>query len=141
VNEKWDKRFLELAEHVAEWSRDPSTKVGAVIVDQKKRIVSVGFNGLPQSLRDDERLNNREFKYGAIVHGEINAILFAERSLTDCTLYTWPWPICLNCAPIVIQSGIKRVVAPSGPPERWKASMERARALFEEAGIVVDLKV
>ncbi len=141
MSEKWDQRFLDLAQHISTWSRDPSTKVGAVIVDSKKRVVSVGYNGFPQGIKDDDRLNDRTFKYSATVHGEINAILFAERDLAGCTLYTWPFQPCSNCAAIVIQSGIKRIVAPRNRPERWRESMEAAAALFEEAGVGVTLMV
>ncbi len=82
MNEKWDKRFLELAKHVSLWSKDPSTKTGSVIVDQKRRVVSGGYNGLPIGVEDlDERLNNREIKYKMIVHCERNALLFANRDL------------------------------------------------------------
>ena len=68
---KWQRRFFDLARLVATWSKDPSSQVGAVIVDDKKRIVSVGFNGLPMGVEDtDERLNVRELKYELIVHAE-----------------------------------------------------------------------
>ena len=88
---KWDERYIGLAEYVASWSQDPSTKVGAVIVDEKNRPVSFGFNGLPQGVEDTpERLNNRDIKYKMILHAERNALLFAKSDLTDCTLYVWP---------------------------------------------------
>lgn len=133
-SEKWDRRFLDLAEHISSWSLDPSTKVGAVIVDQNRRIVSVGYNGLPQGVSDsEERLNNREFKYATTVHGEMNAILFAGRSVKDCTLYTFPFMPCSRCCSMVIQSGIKRVVSPFNDNERWKESFKIAEELFKEA--------
>ena len=73
---KWDRRFLDLAAFVAAWSRDPSKRVGAVIVDDKKRIVSLGFNGFPRGVADDDRLHVRESKYEIIIHAEVNALLF-----------------------------------------------------------------
>src|SRR3990172_2103187 len=80
----WDSRFLRLAEFVAQWSKDPNTKVGAVIVDGTHRIVSLGFNGFPRGVDDDERLRNRELKLKLMVHAEMNAILFAGRALDGC---------------------------------------------------------
>ena len=109
----WNQRFLSLAEHISTWSKDPSTQVGAVIVDDQRRIISTGYNGFPRGVNDfPERYNNRDIKYEMIVHGEINAILFANQSIHGCTLYTWPFMPCSRCAAIVIQSGIRTVVAP-----------------------------
>jgi dCMP deaminase len=75
---KWDKNFLELAKTVSTFSKDPSTQVGAVIVDDDKRVISIGYNGFPKGVRDDHRLDNRELKYEMIVHAEANALLFAN---------------------------------------------------------------
>ena len=133
---KWDKRFMALAEHIASWSRDPSTKVGAVIVDDKKRIVSVGFNGFPRGIADDERLNDKTEKYEHIIHAEINALTFAQRNLEGCTLYVWPLPPCARCATQIIQNGISRVVAPLPSKDTtWLESLIRAAKMFDEAGI------
>ena len=140
---KWDNRFLNLAKHISNWSRDPSTQVGAVIVDNKKRIISVGFNGLAQGVEDlDEVLNNRELKYPVILHAEENAILFSGRDLEGCTIYTWPFQPCAHCSSVVIQSGIKRVVAPIMPDElkeRWKTNTELAEKQFRDSKVVLDL--
>src|SRR4051812_38103493 len=92
---KWDMRFLELAAHVAGWSKDPSTKTGAVITDTRGSVISMGFNGFPMGVADTiDRLNDRETKYQMIVHCERNAIIFAQRDLSGCTLYTWPFMSC-----------------------------------------------
>ena len=132
----WNRRFLALAEHIATWSKDPSTKVGAVIVDADRRIISTGYNGFPRDVEDsDQRLNNRDVKYEMIVHGEINAIVFANQSLQGTTLYTWPFMPCSRCAGIVIQSGIRTVVAPYNDNPRWQASFELTEQMFREAGI------
>lgn len=132
----WNQRFLSLAEHIAQWSKDPSTQVGAVIVDPCRRIVSTGYNGLPQGVDDtDNRLHTREIKYEMIVHGEINAILFAKQDLLGSTLYTWPFMPCSRCAGIVIQSGIKTVVAPLNDSPRWKDSFQLSQTMFAEAGV------
>ena len=132
----WNQRFLSLAEHIAQWSKDPSTQVGAVIVDPCRRIISTGYNGLPQGVDDtDNRLHTREIKYEMIVHGEINAILFAKQDLLGSTLYTWPFMPCSRCASIVIQSGIKTVVAPLNDSPRWKDSFQLSQTMFAEAGV------
>lgn len=132
----WDARFIALAELVAGWSKDPSTKVGAVIVDDKNRIVSIGFNGFPRGVTDDDRLDDRPKKYDLTVHAEANALLFAGRSVEGCTLYTWPLPPCIRCAAMVVQAGIAKVVAPP-PTERWLDNCSSAAELLGEAGVSV----
>lgn len=134
IMDKWDKRFIELAEHVSTWSKDPSTKVGAVIVDNDRRIVSVGYNGFPAGVDDDtDRYDDREVKYEMIIHGEINAILFANKDLKGCTLYTWPFQPCSRCASIVVQKGISRVVTLVNKDPRWKKSFDLSAKIFSEA--------
>lgn len=132
-------RFLDLARLVASWSKDPSTQTGAVIVDPNHRIVSVGYNGFPKGVADDDRLHYRDMKYEMIVHCEVNAVLFARQSVLGMTLYTVPFLSCSRCAVVMIQAGIWRVVAPNYMPERWKESFELSKALFEEAGVEVRL--
>lgn len=138
----WDARFLALAAHVAEWSRDPSTQCGAVIADGK-RIVSVGFNGFAAGVNDNaERYANRETKYALIVHAEINAVIFAGRPLKGCTLYTWPFQPCSRCAGVVVQSEISRVVAPPLPRAllpRWGDDTARAALQFAESGVTLEI--
>ena len=139
----WDTWFVNLARYVSTASKDPSTQTGAVIVDPKKRVVSMGYNGLPIGLADlPERLNVRETKYKMIVHCERNALLFARESLQGCTLYTWPFMSCSVCAAMVIQSGITRCVAPEIPQhlrERWAEDMALSAQMFEEAGVQLNI--
>lgn len=135
---KWDGRFIDLAYFISTWSKDPSTRVGAVIVDDDHRIVSVGYNGFPQNITDNDRLEDRDTKYKIVVHGEINAILFANKSVKGCTLYTVPFEPCPRCAGLIIQSGIKRVVAPINSNSRWEEEFRMSRELFQEAGIVLE---
>lgn len=139
---KWDLRFLELAKHVASWSKDPSTKTGAVITDKSNRVISVGFNGFPRGVKDlKERYANRDLKYKIIVHCERNAIVFAKCDLSGCTLYTWPFMSCAPCASMVIQAGIDRCVAPPCPDElksRWASDFEITETMFKEAGVQID---
>lgn len=132
---KWDKRFLEMAKLVSEWSKDPSTKVGAVIADTKNRIVSVGFNGYPSGI-SDEGLDNREDKYLKIVHAEINAILFANRYLINNRLYVYPLLPCARCMAVIIQTGISKIFVQSTAvgiaamgrsPASYKTGLEMAK--------------
>lgn len=135
----WNSRFIHLAQHIAQWSKDPSTKTGAVIVDPKRRIVSVGYNGFPAGVEDRiERYQDRITKYKYIVHADMNAVLFAERDLGNCTIYTWPFMPCAACAGVIIQSGINGVYYPNCLPElatRWATDMEVAKQMFKEARI------
>lgn len=107
MSEKWDRRFLGLAKDpYATWSKDPSTQVGAVITKGNHQ-VSQGYNGFPAGVNDDaERYADREFKYRAVIHAEENAIIWAGRDLTGCTIYVYPMPPCAGCAGKIIQSGI-----------------------------------
>ncbi|NJK88105.1 MAG: CMP deaminase, partial [Myxococcales bacterium] len=80
MSKKWDLRFIELAKHVASWSKDPSTQCGCVIVDSSRRILSTGYNGFPAGVTDVyERLHDREVKYRLVAHSEVNAICTAAR--------------------------------------------------------------
>ena len=139
VNSKWDKRFLELAEHVAQWSKDPSTKVGCVIANTMKQVVSVGYNGFPRGVEDTpERLNDRETKYRLVVHSEPNAIANANSSVRGCTAYTWPFGPCVECMKVLATNGITRVVHPALSDElreRWGDSLQHAADLAKEVGI------
>ena len=138
-SKSWDKRFLELAQFISQWSKDPSTQVGAVIVDQNNRIVSLGFNGFPKNISDDSRLQNREQKYSIIVHAECNAIMFSRSSLEGCTIYTYPFQPCSKCAGLIIQSGIKRVVTIplASDYNRWAKDFDVSYQLLVEAGLNV----
>lgn len=138
---KWDDRFLKLAEEISTWSKDPSTQCGAVIVDQQNRIISTGYNGFPQKINDNPmHLVDRKKKYEKVIHAEMNAILFANRDLTGCTLYVHPLPPCSRCAVIIIQSGITRVVSKKPSPEhilRWGDSLDLTYGMFHEANIEI----
>jgi dCMP deaminase len=140
--DKWDQRFMDLANFVASWSKDPSTQVGAVIANPKtKRVVSMGFNGFPSGVEDlEQRLEKREIKYEMIVHAEQNALLFAGPAAEGCTLYVTPLPPCARCGVIIIQAGIKRVVSPmpDKSKEPWKTQSEISEQMFLEAGVQVD---
>jgi len=136
---KWDERFLELSKVIASWSKDPSTQTGAVIVSPDRTIIAVGYNGFPKGMEDTPELYaNREVKYSRIVHCEMNAVLNAKQSVQGCTLYTWPFASCDRCAVHMIQAGITTFVFPKLPKEleeRWKESVAKTKAYFEEAGV------
>lgn len=137
---KWDQRFLDLAQHVSGWSKDPSTRVGAAIT-RGKFIVSLGFNGFPSGIADDDRIQDRPTKYKIVIHAEENAILSARQDLRGTTLYVVPLLPCSSCAAKIIQVGITRVVARIAhpdAPERWAEQCAMALALFREAGIQVE---
>jgi len=137
---KWELRYLEMAKLVSTWSKDPSTKVGSVIVDSDNTVISVGFNGLPRRIQDtDQRLNNRDIKLKMIIHAEINAIITAKRPLTGTTIYTYPFMSCSQCAGLIIQSGICRHISYKTNNERWKDSFDLALEMFDEARVIVNL--
>jgi dCMP deaminase len=138
-DKKWDKRFLALARYVAQWSKDPSTKVGAVIVRPDRTIASMGYNGFPRGMSDHPtRYLDREHKLAHIVHAEINAIANAHEPVHGYCLVTWPMGVCSVCSLPVIQHGIVRVVAPRTPPqlsERWEENLKEAGANFAQVGV------
>ena len=141
---EWDRRFLKIAREVATWSKDPSTQVGAVIVDQDQRVVSLGYNGLPRGVSDSrDLLDDRVAKYATVIHAEQNALLFAARPVAGCTCYTWPLPPCSHCAALLIQVGIARVVFPldvdPALSARWQDSLALARQLFADPSPPVSL--
>lgn len=140
--EWWDKWYVGLAQYVATASKDPSTKVGAVVVNPNtKRVISLGYNGFPAGCDDSEHLYlDRDKKYARIIHAEQNALLWPEESVRGHTLYLWPLPPCNRCALEIIQKGIKRVVCPLLKGEqhaRWGGSFELSKELFEEAGVTL----
>jgi dCMP deaminase len=141
---KWDIRFLELCKFVGNsWSKDPSTKVASVIVRDMNRIVSIGYNGYPKGVKDDDSLNNRAEKYQKILHSEVNALLMARQSVDGYTIYVYPLPPCSQCAAKLIQSGISRVVSviPSDEDrkKRWLESNAVAFDMFKQVGIELSL--
>lgn len=147
MNAQWTNRFLEVSRLVASWSKDPSTKCGAVVVRPDKTVASVGYNGFPMGCSDDPELyENREEKYQRVIHAEVNAILHAREPLHGYTMFTTPAgiaPTCDRCATVVIQSGITTVIHEyevNEFAERWKPMMDRALEMYQQAGVeVIDL--
>ena len=106
----WDEYFMQIAEAVALKSKDPSSKMGCVIVDQNKRVVSLGYNGLVQNSNEKKlTLSERPMKYHFAIHSEMNVIIFSHQDLTGCTIYNRV-ATCDNCLKYCLQAGIKRFV-------------------------------
>ena len=134
----WDEYFMGLAHLSALRSKDPNTQVGAAIVDENMRVVSVGYNGFPKGCSDDEFPWEREggmldTKYVYVVHAELNAILNSPRPVAGCTLYVSLFP-CNECAKAIIQAGIRRVVYESDKYADTDAT-RASKAMLEAAGV------
>lgn len=136
---KWSQRFMALAEHVATWSKDPSTQVGCVIVDKSNRVVSLGFNGFPRGVKDDAlRYADRETKLLFVAHAERNALDNAPLSVEGCTLYS-PLLPCNECAKSIIQKGIKKVISYEPEVDKEHFHWDVTRKMFKEAGVMLYL--
>lgn len=139
----WDQRFIELAKHIAGWSKDPSTKVGCVVVGPDREIVTTGYNGFPRGVDDDPKRMERPAKYLWTSHAEENAVAHAARigvSLKGCTAFVTHCP-CSRCARGLIQAGVKRVVYPKaglGTGGMDMTEFEVAAVMFREAGVALD---
>jgi dCMP deaminase len=151
MSERWDRHYLERALKCSEMSKDPNTRVGAVIIAPGREPVSDGFNGLPRGIADTpERLNDWELKLQLIVHAEVNAVINASRmgrGVMGCTLYlaatddtglVWGGCPCTRCTATLIQAGIAEIVAYSPKPNWSKRheDLEFARRLVNEAHIL-----
>lgn len=140
----WDRRFMDLAEYVAEWSKECGVHVGSVIVGPDREVRSTGYNGMPRGVNEDvderhSRVNNAKNLWSA--HAEINAICNAVRmgvSVKGCTIYV-PWFPCVDCGKAIIQSGITRLVAyrPDFDDPKWGLHFEIVRTMCEESGISI----
>ena len=142
---KYDERYLELAKHIATWSKDPSTGVGAVAIGEKGQVLAQGYNGFPRGVDDTkERYDNKDMKYRYVVHAEMNCIYNAGyngASLDGAQLYVYGLPVCNDCAKGIIQVGIERVVSPKNGmevSEKWKVSCIDTVSMFKEVGIEYD---
>jgi len=136
---KWDIRFLRIASEIASWSHDPGTKVGCVLV-QDRRMIASGYNGFPSTLSDSlELYKDRDYKLAVTVHAEANAILNAAKNgakTQSCTAYV-TFPPCSQCAASLIQAGVEKVVCPdpATAPERWRASFKLANEMLYQSGV------
>ncbi len=135
----WDEYFMGIAELSAQRSKDPSTQVGACIVSQDNKILSVGYNGMPRSCSDDEfpwerQGGNLDTKYFFVCHAELNAILnFRGGSLEGSKIYTTLFP-CNECAKAIIQSGVSEIIYKSNKYAD-SDSVVASTLMFKTAGI------
>lgn len=137
MDNKWHRRFFELTQHVADWSKDPSTQVGACVVNEDKQVLSLGFNGFPRGVDDNiSRLMNRETKYKFVSHAERNALDNAYVDIKGSTLYSTLFP-CNECAKGIIQKGIKTVVTTHPDLDRTHNNLEESLQMFSEAGVKI----
>jgi len=135
----WDEFYLSIAKLYSTASKDPSTKVGAVITNNDNRIISTGYNGLPKKIKDSNSKLSSDIKLQMIIHAEVHAILHTTDDLTDKTIYVYPLLPCSTCASIIIQKGITRVVSVENlnVSDRWKQSIKIGMQLFKEAKVKV----
>lgn len=133
----WDRRFLSLARHISAWSKDPSSKVGCVLVNDRI-VVGMGYNGFPRGVLDlDVRYNDRPTKYLYVQHAEANAVLNASGPVKGATAYV-THPPCANCTGMLIQSKVRRVIAAvpdATMAQRFEASFKASREMATEAGV------
>lgn len=133
---------MQLAIHVGQWSKDRSTKVGCVIVGPANEVRSIGYNGFPANVDDeDPSRHERPAKYAWTEHAERNAIYNAARigvSVAGCRMYL-PWFPCMDCARAIIQSGIKELIAfePNVEDIRWGQDFRLAITVLNEGGVTV----
>lgn len=137
------RKFVGIARAVSQMSKDPSTKVGALIIGPGMEIRATGWNGFPRGVEDTkERLDDRPTKYKFVVHAEANAIANAARSGVStfgCDLLVTALHPCCDCAKLIIQAGITKVYAPlPADDERWADSFEIAATMFREANVTVE---
>lgn len=137
ITGKWHKRFYELALHVADWSKDPQTKVGSCIVNADRQVISLGFNGFPRGIVDlASRYDDKQLKYLFVSHAERNALDNAFCNVQGATIYTTLFP-CNECAKGIIQKGIYTVVTPHPDQSRSHNHYDITLKMFKEAEINV----
>jgi dCMP deaminase len=123
---------------VASWSKDPKGGVGAVLVDERKRVIGLGFNGFPDRIPDDEALlADPQAKLPRMIHAEMNAVLNATRPVDGSALFATLTP-CAECAKLIIQAGISavyRLPHPEHRHQRWAESFDTAATIFAEARV------
>ena len=136
------RKFIAIADAVSNLSKDRSTKVGAIALDHSGTIRAMGYNGMPRGCDDQvESRHARPEKYFWFEHAERNLIFNAARigvPLEGCTLIVSGLYPCMDCARAIVQSGIREVITPPIPSDsRWFEQAERARALFNECGVII----
>lgn len=138
MTRKWQERFLSLAQTVAQWSKDHTTKVGAVAVASSKQILETGFNGLPRGVHDLPERMERPAKYIWTAHAEENLVAHAARKVLEGSTVYVTHPCCNACARMLINAGVAKVVVGSGQTSMPLEQFEAALAMFEEAGVELE---
>lgn len=133
-------KFWPLVEAVAQMSKDPSTKVGALALDDNLNIIATGYNGFPRGVDDNpDRYSDRETKLRLVSHAEQNLIAqaaYGGRSLKGATLLVSSLFPCSSCAKSIIQAGVVRIISPRpDESERWAEESKWAKLMFDEAGV------
>lgn len=140
LSQRWKEYFYDVALRTAEMSKDPSTKVGAVIIRPDKTIASVGFNGFPRFVPDeDAHYSDRSEKYLRVVHAEANAILSAHEPVRGHMIVTTHQP-CAKCTGLIIQAGIASVFCPEPSDDmrsRWHEDFKIAEHMLRSTGVVL----
>lgn len=138
---KWHQRFLDLAAHVAGWSKDPSTKVGAVAVDPTSRaVLSTGYNGLPRGVDDQPCRMQRPGKYLWTAHAEENLVAHAARqTLHGATVYVTHL-CCANCTRMLINAGVSKIVCGPGLTNMDYENFAVARQMLKEADVELEVQ-
>lgn len=136
----WDRRFMDLARHVAQWSKDPSTKVGAVLVGHDRREIALGYNGFPPRVNDTSgRLADRDTKYRLTQHAERNALDNARFDPSGGTLFVTFFPCC-ECAKSIVSLGLARVVTMyPDTREPWREQAAWSTLILREGGVRIDV--
>ena len=135
----WHEYYLQIAEIASQKSKDPSSKVGCVIVDSNNRIVSTGFNGFIAGCDEDQMTYDRPMKYNLIIHAEMNALMFANQSVKNCIVYVTHHP-CDNCFKHLAQAGIKKIYYKSKSVlERFSQDQIKAIDILQKAtGVTIE---
>lgn len=142
VMKKWNHRFYDLAKLVSQWSKDPSTKVGAVIVNNDKQVLALGYNGFPRGVYDSQsRYEERDVKHKFVVHAERNALDNAFTDVRGASMYVTHFP-CSECAKGIIQRGIRKIFTPPPDPNKQYIQEEglinASITMFIESGVEIN---
>jgi dCMP deaminase len=141
---QWEERFLQLAHFVSRWSKDPDAQVGAVVALERGGAIALGYNGFPAGVEDSaERLQDQAIKLELVVHAEQNALLIAGQGARGATMFVAGKPVCAQCAGVIIQAGVAKVVAPNpnkfSEDSKWRKKGELAVQMLKEARVALTL--
>ena len=136
---KWHNRFLDLAKHIATWSKD-TTQVGAVAVDHSRRILETGYNGLPRGAIDKAERMERPAKYLWTSHAEENLVSHAARSVLEGSTVYVTHLCCSKCARMLVNSGVAKIVCGDGQTSMPQEEFDVATQMLMEAGVELEMR-